>query len=130
MEEKLDHSKKFSVSHHNEADFKPDGLRAFFKYRDLGIRDATNGRVAAHVIRAVPGTPVSPQRHRHELEFQFVYVLKGWIEFDYEGVGKTRLTAGSCVLQPPGIRHTELGHGDDLELIEFVLPADFKTVDD
>jgi quercetin dioxygenase-like cupin family protein len=126
----MDHTMKFSVSHHNEADFTSDGLRSFFKYRDLGIRDATNGRVVAHVIRAVPGKPVEPQRHHHELEFQFVYVLKGWIEFDYEGVGETRLTTGSCVHQPPGIRHTELGHSDDLELIELVLPADFKTVDD
>ncbi len=126
----MDHAMKFSVSHHTEADFKTEGLRAFFKYRDLGIRDATNGRVVAHVIRAIPGTPVEPQRHHHELDFQFVYVLKGWIEFDYEGVGKTRLTAGSCVHQPPGIRHTELAHSDDLELIELVMPADFKTVDD
>ena len=126
----MDHAMKFSVSHHNEGDFKTEGLRAFFKYRDLGIRDATNGRVIAHVIRAIPGAPIEAERHHHELEFQFVYVLKGWIEFDYEGVGKTRLTAGSCVHQPPGIRHTELGHSDDLELIELVMPADFKTVDD
>ena len=72
---------KFSVRHHDEADFKAEGLRAFFKYRDLGISDATNGRVVAHVIRAIPGTPVEPQRHHHELKFQFVYILKGWIAF-------------------------------------------------
>jgi mannose-6-phosphate isomerase-like protein (cupin superfamily) len=38
-----------------------------------------------------------------------------------------RLEAGSCVHQPPGIRHRELGHSEDLELLEVVLPADFKT---
>jgi hypothetical protein len=31
------------------------------------------------------------------------------------------------VHQPPGIRHRELGHSEDLELLEVVLPADFKT---
>jgi hypothetical protein len=31
------------------------------------------------------------------------------------------------VHQPPGIRHCELGHSEDLELLEVVLPADFKT---
>jgi hypothetical protein len=31
------------------------------------------------------------------------------------------------VHQPPGIRHRELGHSADLELLEVVLPADFKT---
>ena len=126
----MDNTMKFSVSHLDEADFKADGLRPFLQYRDLGIRDSTSGRVVAHVIRAIPGKHVEPQRHHHEVEFQFVYVLKGWIEFDYEGVGKTRLTAGSCVHQAPGIRHTELGHSEDLELIELVMPADFKTVDD
>ena len=126
----MDHTMKFSCNDHKEADFKEDGLRPFFKYRDLGIRDATNGRVVAHVIRAIPGKHVEPQRHHHEVEFQMVYVLKGWIEFDYEGVGKKRLPAGTCVHQPPGIRHTELGHSEDLELIEIVMPADFKTIDD
>ena len=28
------------------------GLRPYFKYRDLGIEEATAGRVLAHVIRA------------------------------------------------------------------------------
>ena len=126
----MDHKMKFSCCDFNEADFKREGLRSFFEYRDLGIRDATNGRVVAHVIRAIPGVRAEPQRHHHEVEFQMVYVLKGWIEFDYEGVGKKRLTAGTCVHQPPGIRHTELGHSDDLELIEIVMPADFQTVND
>lgn len=126
----MDHVMKFSVSHLSGSRFEADGLRPFFEYRDLGVRDATRGKVVAHVIRARPGTRAMPQKHHHEVEFQMVYVLKGWIEFDYEGAGVHRLTAGSCVHQPPGIRHTELGHSDDLELIEIVMPADFQTVDD
>jgi hypothetical protein len=31
------------------------------------------------------------------------------------------------VHQPPGIRHRELGHSDDIEMLEVVMPADFKT---
>jgi hypothetical protein len=31
------------------------------------------------------------------------------------------------VLQPPGIRHRELRHSDDMELIEITSPADFAT---
>jgi quercetin dioxygenase-like cupin family protein len=57
-----------------------------------------------------------------------VYVLKGWIEFEYEGQGVVRLETGSCVHQPPEIRHRELGHSEDVELLEVVLPADFETV--
>ena len=125
----MDHAFRFSVSHANDATWDR-GLRAFFEYRDLGIKEATAGRVVAHVIRAIPGVQAMPQRHHHEVEFQMVYVLKGWIRFDYEGVGEVTLSAGSCVHQPPGIRHTELGHSDDLELVEIVLPADFETVND
>jgi len=116
----------FVVTHAKDAKFER-GLRSFFEYRDLGMKDATLGRVTASVIRAAGGKEFSSQPHLHYTEFQLVYVLKGWIEFDYEGQGVVRMEAGSCVHQPPGIRHRELGHSDDVELLEVVLPADFKT---
>ena len=116
----------FVVSHAHDATFQR-GLRSFFEYRDLGIKHATDGRVDAHVIRAAEGTEFSSQPHLHQTIFQLVYVLKGWIEFEYEGQGKVRLEAGSCVYQPPGIRHREVGHSEDVEVLEIVLPANFKT---
>jgi mannose-6-phosphate isomerase-like protein (cupin superfamily) len=119
----------FSVRHRSDSPFASEGLRAFFQYRDLGIREATKGRIGAHVIRAKEGTGAAPQWHRHELEFQMVYVTRGWVDFEYEGVGRVRLEAGSCVHQPPGIRHIERAHSDDLELIEITSPADFATID-
>ena len=54
-------------------------------------------------------------------------MLKGWIEFEYEGQGVVRLEAGSCVHQPNELRHREIGHSSDIEMLEIVLPADFKT---
>jgi quercetin dioxygenase-like cupin family protein len=119
-------TKGFVASHASGATFER-GLRSFFEYRDLGIKSATNGRVAAHVIRAAAGTEFSSQPHLHQAEFQLVYILKGWIEFEYEGQGAVRLEAGSCVHQPPGIRHRELGHSPDIEMLEVVLPAGFAT---
>ncbi len=119
-------NQRFAVSHAAESRFER-GLRPFFEYRDLGIRDATGGQVVAHVIRAVPGAGFSSQPHRHRTQFQLVYVLKGWIEFAYEGQGIVRLQAGDSVYQPPGIRHQERGHSDDVELLEVVMPADFAT---
>lgn len=116
----------FTVQHAADAGFER-GLRSFFEYRDLGIARATGGKVVAHVIRAAPGEDFVGERHRHLTEFQMVYVLKGWIEFEYEGHGVERLQAGSCVYQPPGIEHREIGHSDDLELLEIVMPADFRT---
>ncbi len=118
----------FAISHAADARFER-GLRSFFEYRDLGIEAATEGRVVAHVIRAAGGTEFASQPHLHETTFQLVYVLKGWIEFEYEGQGAVRLEAGSCVHQPPGIRHRELGHSPDVELLEVVMPGGFRTVE-
>ena len=109
----------FVASHAKDAVFER-GLRSFFEYRDLGIKSATDGRVVAHVIRSAAGTEFSSQPHLHRTDFQLVYILKGWIEFEYEGQGVLRLEAGSCVHQP-------LGHSEDIELLEVVLPGTFAT---
>jgi mannose-6-phosphate isomerase-like protein (cupin superfamily) len=58
---------------------------------------------------------------------QFVYVLKGSAVFEYEGIGRVSMKAGTCFYQPPRIRHREIRHSPDLTMIEFVLPATFKT---
>jgi quercetin dioxygenase-like cupin family protein len=120
---------RFVVSHPNEADFKT-GLRAYAKYRDLGISQATGGLAQAHVIRFVPpfrAEEVS-QLHYHDVEFQMIYVLKGWITSEFEGQGAHTMHAGACWIQPPRIEHKVLGYSDDCEVLEIILPAEFATV--
>jgi quercetin dioxygenase-like cupin family protein len=119
---------KFTISHHREADFV-EGLRNYAKYRDLGIATATGGMVQAHVIRFVP--PFEPKEastpHYHEVDFQMIYVLKGWYKTEFEGEGVHTFEAGSCWIQPPRIKHAVRGYSDDCELLEIVLPAGFGT---
>jgi uncharacterized RmlC-like cupin family protein len=117
------------VNHLAPDSFRPDGLRPFFEYRKLGIEALTAGKVGAHVIRAKPGRHADAPRHTHTLEFQFVYVLKGWAIFEYEGYGEHKLVEGSTVYQPPGIRHKEIAHSDDFEVLEITMPADFATTE-
>lgn len=107
--------------------FEKRGLRTYFEYRDLGVRRASGGKLVAHVIRARPGKAPHGEWHRHACRMQFVYVLKGWVDFEYEGVGKVRMKAGTCFYQPPNIRHRELRHSKNLEMIEVVGPASFRT---
>ena len=116
-------------SHHVGADgtFRADGLRSYYEYRDLGIKAATGGAVVAHVIRARQGDNATGQWHAHDTGFQMYYVLKGWARFEYEGQGVKTVRPGDCVLQPPGIRHREIEHSADFELIEIVMPGDFAT---
>lgn len=122
---------RIAVSHHREEDFRADGLRAYAKYRDLGIADATNGLAQAHVIRLIG--PCNPEEvsklHFHDIDFQMVYVLKGWVKTYLEGLGETVMQQGSCWTQPPRIKHMILDYSDDVELLEVILPAEFKTVE-
>jgi quercetin dioxygenase-like cupin family protein len=121
-------ARNFSASHAADSPFEPRGLRDYFEYRDLGIAKASKGQVVAHVIRARPGKSPTGEWHMHDCDTQFYYVLKGWIRFEYEGVGVVTAKAGSCVWQPPGIRHRELAHSKNVELIEVVSPAKFRTL--
>jgi len=120
---------RFTASHHRDEDFDY-GLRPYSAYRDLGIAGATHGMVQAHVIRMTK--PFTAEEvaipHYHDVEFQMVYVLKGWFSSEFEGQGVHTFHAGSCWIQPPKIKHTVRGYSDDCELLEIVLPADFETV--
>src|SRR6201998_4939779 len=121
---------RVAISHHREEDFKADGLRAYAKYRDLGISAASHGLAQAHVIRLQgPCNPAEVSKlHFHDVEFQMVYVLKGWVRTYMEGQGETLMQAGSSWTQPPKIKHMILDYSDDAEGLEIILPADFRTV--
>lgn len=118
---------RFTFSHFDEAAFK-GGLRPYASYRDLGMVDGTGGKAVAHVIRFHP--PCTDEVriwHTHDVEFQMVYVLKGWVKVEMEGHAPELMKVGSAWMQPPKIRHRVVDYSDDCELLEIVLPADFDT---
>ena len=119
---------KLSIVHAAGSTFVADGMRKCFEYRDLGISAATGGNFHAHVIRAVDREEDGIGLHRHnEIEFQMVYILKGWMRFWYEGEGEVVAREGTCILQPPKIKHDVLEWSDDLELLEITSPANFTS---
>jgi mannose-6-phosphate isomerase-like protein (cupin superfamily) len=120
-----------AISHHREEDFKADGLRSYAHYRDLGVAKASQGLAQAHVIRLIgPCNPAEVSKlHFHDVEFQMVYVLKGWVKTYMEGQGETLMQQGSAWTQPPRIKHLIMDYSDDVELLEIILPAEFKTVE-
>jgi len=122
---------RIAISHYRDEDFLTNGLRAYAQYRELGIADASNGLAQAHVIRLIgPCNPAEVSKlHFHDVEFQMVYVLKGWVKTYMEGQGETLMKEGSCWTQPPRIRHLIMDYSDDVELLEVILPAEFKTVE-
>ena len=119
---------KFSHVKPTDTEFKGDGLRAFFLYRDLGVAEATAGKVVAQLVRANMPPEQGTGWHRHEAHFHIVLMLKGWARFMYEDKD-TLVIAGDCVHQRPGIVHYLYDYSPDMEYLEVVGPADFKTVD-
>ena len=122
---------RIAISHYRDEDFKADGLRTYAHYRDLGVAAASHGLAQAHVIRLIgPCNPAEVSKlHFHDVDFQMVYVLKGWVKTYMEGQGETLMKQGSAWTQPPRIKHLILDYSDDVELLEVILPAEFKTVE-
>ena len=117
-----------TMSFLKSAEWKP-GLRSYFEYRDLGIVDATKGKVLVHVLRATGPCPGPGGYHTHDLEFQMNYVLRGWTRVELEDVGEVRFEAGDSWYQNPNVKHEVLEFSDDFEVIEICMPADFPTAD-
>lgn len=119
-------------SHHKPGDseWRVDGLREFFLYKDLGIKAATGGRVIAHLVKANPDCPPEAGTgwHKHVADFQIVIMNKGWARFMYNDV-EHLVDTGDCIHQAPGITHYLFDYSPDMEYLEIVSPADFGTVD-
>ena len=118
------------AAHAKDAEWIKDGLRPYFRYRDLGIKDATQGRVMAQVIKAAEPCKGPMGYHSHVLDFQMGYMVKGWARMYFEGFGEMRVEAGDTWYQPPGVKHELLEYSDDWEVIEITMPAEFETTDE
>ena len=119
---------KFSHVKPGDTAFRGEGLRDFFRYRDLGVEAATAGRVLAQLVIANEAPQQGTGWHRHEARFHIVYMLKGWARFMY-GDRETLVAAGDCVHQRPGIVHFLFDYSPDMEYLEVVGPADFTSID-
>ena len=103
------------------------GRRTFFRYRDLGVADATGGRMRAQVMEAITGMTEPTGWHVHHCEAQFVYVLKGWVELEFEDGTRERLATGDAVMIPGEMKHNEIATSDDVEILELSIPGPMGT---
>lgn len=102
------------------------GRRAFFKYRDLGVTDGTNGFMRAQVTSAEQGMSKPTGWHIHKCQAQLVYVLSGWVDLEFAD-RKLRVKAGDSLMIPGNTPHNETGTSDTFELLEVSVPADMGT---
>ena len=66
---------------------------------------------------------------KNGVDFQMIYVLKGWITMEQGGEERT-FHPGDSWVQPAGFKHEVLGYSEDMEMIEIVMPAIFPTRDE
>ena len=104
------------------------GRRSFFKYRDLGVTAASSGKIRAQVTSGAEGMTQPTGWHYHVCEGQFVYMLSGWVDLEFEDGQKLRIQSGESLYIPGGLRHNETAASKDLELLEISVPADMGTV--
>jgi quercetin dioxygenase-like cupin family protein len=118
---------RLAVARKNQPNYV-QGRRDFFKYRELGVTGATQGRMRAQVTSATRGLSRPTGWHYHSCEAQFVYMLDGWLELEFENGEAIRLEAGDSVTIPGGLKHQETRTSEVMELLEISVPAEMDTV--
>lgn len=120
---------KVALSLASEARWERKGLRGFLDYRDLGTAAITQGRFGATIARAYAahraGADAPP--HTHSLGFHMIFVLKGWLRTEFEGVGEVILHAGDCISYEGEVVQAHTEYSADYEVLQVTMPADFPT---
>ena len=107
-----------------------EGLREDSEYRDLGLAEATGGRIGAKHIRALKPMDAPTGWHWHDMTAHYVFVLRGSLTFRFAGIeGDVTLNAGDGLSQPAGVPHNVVARSDDLEVLEINVPAQYGTWD-
>lgn len=105
------------------------GRRSWIRYRDLGVKAATNGGMSAqimHINNAIGSKPTG--WHYHTAPMQFNYIIEGWVKFEFADHGVVTLQAGESIMIPGGTVHQELCSSEPMQLLEIFTPAAFETV--
>jgi quercetin dioxygenase-like cupin family protein len=102
----------------DEGEFQPVSPGNFV--RDFGVGALTGGELTAQVVRIEPEGAYVEQLHRHDEGFSLAYVLKGWLDVEFEEIGIHHLGPGTVVPAFNGPVHRELRCGDGFELLLLV----------
>jgi quercetin dioxygenase-like cupin family protein len=123
-------AKAFNYTPFQDSGFSSKGLRKFLQYRDLGLREASAGLMRAEHIRAIGSVDAMTGWHCHDLDFQFVFVLKGHVRFTTQDGQAVTLRRGDCAHLPGLYRHDETEFAPDFEVLEITAPAEVRTITD
>ena len=104
------------------------GRREFFTYRDLGVAEASGGNMRAQLMTASQGLSRPTGWHYHECDGQFIYIMKGWVELQFEDGRTIKVEEGDSLFIPGYLRHNETRTSDEMEILEVSVPGKIGTV--
>ena len=120
---------KIVLSRLDDTKWTQKGLRPFLEYRDLGLAEATEGRIGGTIGRAIktfePGG--GAKRHTHDTTFHLIFVMRGWFRTEFEGLGEVIVRAGDCIAYQGEIPQEHIQYSDDFEVMQIASPADYGT---
>ena len=120
-------AKVLALSNKKSAPYVP-GRRAFMRYRDMGVAEASQGEMRAEMMQAVPGMVTPTDWHHHVCGVQFLFLQAGWLRLQFADGSFIRLETGDSLMIPGGTVHREVGYAEDMELLEISVPAKMGTV--
>jgi quercetin dioxygenase-like cupin family protein len=103
------------------------GRREFFQYRDLGVAEASAGAMRAQVMTSSQGMSRPTGWHYHECDGQFVYIMKGWVDLQFEDGRTIRVEEGDSLFIPGFLRHNEIRTSETMEILEVSVPGQMDT---
>ena len=104
-----------------------EGRRDFFKYRDLGVADASAGTMRAQVMSSSQGMSRPTGWHYHECDGQFIYILKGWVDLEFEDGRTILVEQGDSLFIPGYLPHNEIRTSAEMEILEVSMPGVMGT---
>ena len=103
------------------------GRRDFFTYRDLGVAEGSAGTMRAQVMTSSQGLSQPTGWHYHECDGQFIYIIKGWVDLEFEDGRTIRVEEGDSLFIPGYLRHNETRTSEEMEILEVSVPGEMGT---
>jgi len=93
-----------------------------FARQDLGLAQGSGGAMLAERLR-LSGPPIATGWRRHEADFEFWYVDRGWMKIEDEDGEARMLDAGGAAVLPARLNHNIYDFAPDFQAIRIIAPA-------
>jgi quercetin dioxygenase-like cupin family protein len=104
------------------------GSRDWVEYRVFDVEAASAGLLSTQIKRTSRSLQEETGWHYHECQFLWEWVLKGWIDIQFEDGSERRIHEGSVLFLPGGCPHNEIATSEGVEMLEVCMPPGGKFV--